>query len=206
MAKRESSFINMVSTLLIICLVSALSLGVINMITKPAIEASKQSGQASAIASVLPEYDKLGESYMFFAEGMRDSMEVFPALDSNGKEIAAAVKSYSYNGFSGYISIMVGLDVKGNVTGYSVLEHKETPGLGTKMVDWFKSSEKPSQSIIGKGASTTNFTVSKDGGDIDAITAATISSRAFLEAVCLACKVYDGSLDGLSSASNKSDK
>jgi len=60
-----------------------------------------------------------------------------------------------------------------------VLEQKETPGLGTKMVDWFKTN-KGNQSIIGKNPALANLTVSKDGGEIDAITASTISSRAFL--------------------------
>ena len=77
---------------------------------------------------------------------------------------------------------------------YSVLEQKETPGLGTKMLDWFKT-DKAKQSIKGKNPASSNMTVNKDGGDIDAITAATISSRAFLEAVRVAYKAYAGNLD-----------
>jgi electron transport complex protein RnfG len=79
-------------------------------------------------------------------------------------------------GFSDQIIIMVGLDKANNIVNYEVLSQKETPGLGTKCVDWFKNQ------INGKSINT-DFKVKQDGGDVDAITAATISSRAFLNAV-----------------------
>ena len=63
------------------------------------------------------------------------------------------------------------------------MQHAETPGLGSKMDEWFRDS---AHSIVGLNANTANLTVSKDGGDVDAITAATISSRAFLRALTLA--------------------
>jgi electron transport complex protein RnfG len=94
-----------------------------------------------------------------------------------------AVNTSSEKGFSGHIGIMAGLDTLGNITGYEVLDHKETPGLGSKMGDWFRNSEKPGQNVIGKNPAAMKFEVKKDGGDIDAITASTISSRAFLEAM-----------------------
>ena len=85
---------------------------------------------------------------------------------------------------------MAGFDKEGNVSGYAVLEHKETPGLGSKMDVWFNNPDKPNQYILGKNPETTNFKVSKDGGDIDAITASTITSRAFLDALTLAYDSY----------------
>lgn len=88
----------------------------------------------------------------------------------------------SVNGFGGTMRVMVGFAPDGTILGYEVLEHSETPGLGDKSTTWFKNADKPGQCIIGRQA-TGNFTVSKDGGDVDAITAATISSRAFLKAV-----------------------
>ena len=97
----------------------------------------------------------------------------------NGQE-GFAVET-AVDGFGGQFRVMVGFDAEGNILGYEILEHQETPGLGSHMVHWFKNAEKPGQNIIGrKGGS---LTVSKDGGDVDAITAATISSRAFLKAV-----------------------
>ena len=97
----------------------------------------------------------------------------------NGQE-GYAVET-AVDGFGGQFRVMVGFDEDGNILGYEILEHQETPGLGSHMTHWFKNADKPGQNIIGrKGGS---LTVSKDGGDVDAITAATISSRAFLKAV-----------------------
>ena len=98
----------------------------------------------------------------------------------NGQEGTAI--ECSANGFGGTIRLMVGFGTDGTILGYEVLEQQETPGLGTHIVEWFKDETKPGQCIIGRQA-TGQMTVSKDGGDVDAITAATISSRAFLNAI-----------------------
>ncbi|MCQ2341515.1 MAG: FMN-binding protein [Paludibacteraceae bacterium] len=98
----------------------------------------------------------------------------------NGQE-GTAIEAVA-DGFGGPIRIMVGFANDGTILGYEVLEQQETPGLGTHMVEWFKQADKPGQCIVGRQANG-QFTVSKDGGDVDAITAATISSRAFLKAV-----------------------
>ena len=85
------------------------------------------------------------------------------------------------NGFGGPMKVMVGVASDGTILGYEILEHSETPGLGDKAATWFKNADKPNQNIIGRKAG--NLSVSKDGGEVDAITAATISSRAFLTAI-----------------------
>ncbi|MBQ7631249.1 MAG: FMN-binding protein [Paludibacteraceae bacterium] len=97
----------------------------------------------------------------------------------NGQE-GFAVET-AVDGFGGQFRVMVGFDPEGNILGYEILEHQETPGLGSHMEHWFKNADKPGQNIIGRKGG--KLTVSKDGGDVDAITAATISSRAFLKAV-----------------------
>ena len=84
---------------------------------------------------------------------------------------------------------MVGFNIDGSIRNYRVLSHAETPGLGSKMEEWFRAG-KGNQSILGKNPSTDNLTVKKDGGSIDAITAATISSRAFLDAIANAYAAY----------------
>ncbi len=84
-------------------------------------------------------------------------------------------------GFGGQFTLMVGIAPDGTVLGYQVLEHQETPGLGAQMEHWFNDPTHPAANIIGRKAGA--LAVSKDGGDVDAITAATISSRAFLKAV-----------------------
>ena len=93
------------------------------------------------------------------------------------------------NGFSGEINIIYGFDQEGNVTGFEVVQQAETPGLGAKMNDWFRMPE-GKRSIIGLNSANNNLTVSKDGGDVDAITAATITSRAFLDALTRADKAF----------------
>lgn len=97
--------------------------------------------------------------------------------DTEGTAIKVAV-----DGFGGKMVVMVGFAQDGTILGYKILEHQETPGLGDKAAWWFKQEDKPNQNVVGRKA-TGQFQVSKDGGDIDAITAATISSRAFLKSM-----------------------
>jgi electron transport complex protein RnfG len=192
MAKRESTFINMVATLVIVTGVAAAALGYVYDFTKGPIEVAKLKAQTEAITQVLPAFDTLGTSFKVEAEAGADSLELFPAY-KNGELVGTAIKTYTRTGFSGFISIMAGVDKDGNFSGYSVLEHAETPGLGSKMDSWFKNTEKPNQSVIGKNPESTNFHVSKDGGQIDAITASTISSRAFLDAMRRGYTAYEKS-------------
>ncbi len=189
MAKRESNFTNMVLTLLLVTGIAATILGFVYDATKGPIEAAKLKAQTEAITQVLPEFDELGQSFKTLAEEGGDSLLFFPAY-KGGELVGTAIKTYTKKGFNGFISIMAGIDKDGNISGYSVLENAETPGLGSKMGDWFKNPEKPNQNVIGKSPETTKFTVSKDGGDIDAITASTITSRAFLDALNRAYDTY----------------
>ncbi len=190
MAKRESTFTNMVVTLLAVTAIAATALGYVHDLTKEAIEIAKQKAQADAIKKVLPQYETLGNSFKVAAGTEGDSLEIFPAF--NGQELAGiAIKTYTKKGFSGFISVMAGIDKAGNFSGYEVLEHAETPGLGSKMGVWFNNPEKPNQNIIGKNPRSIKFQVKKDGGDVDAITASTITSRAFLDALNRAYIAYE---------------
>ena len=199
MAKRESTFINMVVTLLLVTGIAAAGLGFVYDLTKGPIEVAKLKAQNEAIKLVLPEFDTLGTSFKSVAEEGGDSLEFFPAY-KDGELVGTAIKTYTNKGFSGFISVMAGIDNSGNFSGYSILEHQETPGLGSKMGVWFNNADKPNQYVIGKNPETTNFAVSKDGGDIDAITASTISSRAFLEALTRAYSTYEKNLEANSGA------
>ena len=151
MEKLQSSFKNMVLSLVIISMVAAGALAGVYMLTLKNIEAQKIAKQEAAKLAVL-----------------------------NGHEDGVAVEA-TVDGFGGPIRVMVGFDAEGNILGYEILEHQETPGLGSHMTHWFKNADKPGQNIIGRKAGT--LVVTKDGGDVDAITAATISSRAFLKAI-----------------------
>lgn len=190
MAKRESTFINMVLTLFVVTFVAAAALGFVYDLTKDAIEAAKMKAQSEAIEKVLPAFDELGEPVKVALPASDDSLEVFPAY-SDGELVGVAVKTFTNKGFSGFISVMAGIDNSGNLFGYEVLEHAETPGLGSKMNEWFRNTEKPSQNVIGKNPQSHQFEVTKDGGDIDAITASTITSRAFLDALTKAFEAFN---------------
>jgi electron transport complex protein RnfG len=109
--------------------------------------------------------------------GEGDSLDIYPAK-MNGEIVGYAVNTYTKKGFSGNISLMAGFKPDGTILDITVLEHKETPGLGTKMTEpEFKdqfADKNPGEFVL---------KVKKDGGPVDAITAATISSRAFCDAV-----------------------
>jgi electron transport complex protein RnfG len=200
MAKLESTFRNMVLVLTSITLVAAVALGSVYNLTKEPIEASKRAKQENAIMEVLPPDVLIKGADTITIEGMPEPFYVYQAY-AGDEFVGAAVQTYSKNGFSGEIKIMVGFDAKGSIINYSVLEQKETPGLGTKMVDWFKT-EKGNQNIRGLNGSKNNLNVTKNGGEVDAITAATISSNAFLEAVRYAYSAYSQNYDGLTGATS----
>lgn len=182
----KSTLTNMVLSLGIITIIAAALLAGVYTITEAPIKAAQLNKQIEAIKAVTPAFDNdpVNESMEITPQGESVPVKVFPAK-MGGKLVGAAVESYSSQGFSGDIKLIYGFDTEGNITGYAVMQHAETPGLGSKMGEWFCN---PAHSIIGLNAATSNLTVSKDGGDVDAITAATISSRAFLRALTLADK------------------
>lgn len=200
MAKLKSTFRNMFLSLSLICLTVAVLLAQVNKMTEKPIEEAKAMKLQNAIREVTPEFDNDPASEAFMMpDGQGDSLLVYPA--KRGDEIVGyALNSFSNNGFSGNIQIIVGFDMEHRIVNYAVLQHAETPGLGAKMSEWFKDTAKPSQSVIGRDLSKGALTVSKDGGDVDAITASTITSRAFLEAVNRAYAAYSGSKDAISGA------
>lgn len=182
MKKLSSTLPNMIASLLGISMLSALLLGILYKVTKEPIEQQALQQQLDAIKRVAPEFDNNPEadSKNFTIDG--NTFTVYPAM-KNGKLVGAAVKGSSMNGFSGEIQIMAGFDSNGVVRDYQVLKHAETPGLGSKMEAWFRDPT-GARSILDKSPVITSFYVTKDnGGEIDGITAATYSSRAFLEAV-----------------------
>lgn len=179
-------------SLTIICVVAAAILAFVNKQTEPSIAFSKKEKLVNAIKEVVPGFDNSpsDESYMLPLD-TGDSLKVYPAKKA-GELIGVAIESYTMNGFSGEIKIIVGLKPNGEVIDYAILQHAETPGLGDKMGTWFRT-DKNKQSILGRDLSQGPLSVSKDGGDVDAITAATISSRAFLDAVNRAYTAYANS-------------
>jgi electron transport complex protein RnfG len=178
MAKTESTFRNMVLSLTLISLGAAACLGFVYQVTKEPIEISNLNRKLEAIKMVVPEFNNNPFEDMFrLATPEGDSLDIYPAK-KDSVIVGYAVNTFTNNGFSGYIGLMAGFKPDGTIINISVLEHKETPGLGTKMTE-----PKFKDQFMEKNPSEFNLKVRKDGGPVDAITAATISSRAFCDAV-----------------------
>ena len=206
MAKLKSTFRNMFLSLSLICLTVAILLAQVNKMTATPIAEAKAMKLQGAISEVVPEFDNDPTAEAFtMAAGQGDSLLVYPA--KRGSEIVGyAMNSYTNNGFSGNIQLMVGFDMEHRIVNYAVLQHAETPGLGSKMGEWFRDEERPSRSVIGRDLSAGSLAVSNDGGDIDAITASTITSRAFLEAVNRAYAAYLKSMSEQSAIQTETTK
>ncbi len=187
MAKPESNFVNMFVTLFLVTLVSAGTLAMVNEVTKAPIAKAKEAKKIRAIKEVAPSFDNNpAEVSNVVKVDLKDevkpgifetfNVEIYPA--KRGSEIVGyAVKTLTNLGFSGKIDIMVGFKPDGEIVGVKVLSHAETPGLGDKMQPGLAPKVK------GKNPASYKLKVTKDGGDLDALTAATISSRAFCDAV-----------------------
>lgn len=191
MSKKESTFLNMAMPLLLITLLSGLALGFVNDLTIEPKAKAQLNKKINALKQVLPEFDNnpVEDLKKFKTDLATDSIEVYPAFKSN-EFVGAAVISYSEKGFSGLVKIMVGFKPDGSIQNIAVLEQKETPGLGTKMKD--KSFLKQFENV---NPSAFKLKVKKDNGDVDALTGATISSRAFTEAAQMAYSVYVKNLE-----------
>ena len=176
----------MVVALLVITAIAGGVLGLVYSMTKDAIALVDQKKNEAAIKAVLPlenvtyKADTLKYNY----EGVDMTFPCNLAYDANGTFQGAAVKT-SEGGFGGKIDMMVGFLADGTIKGTSVLSHAETPGLGANMTGKFKDQ------FVDKNPNNFKLIVKKDGGDVDAITAATITSRAFSKAVDKAYKAFE---------------
>lgn len=182
MSKKKDTFINMLVSLFAITIISGFSLGYVNELTVGPIEKGKIERKVNALKLVLPTFDNnpVEDVQLIKSPLAKDSVEVYPAF-SNNQFVGAAIIGSTEKGFSGLIKIMVGFKPNGTIQNIVVLEQKETPGLGTKMKD-----DKYLAQYRDQDPSTYNLKVTKDGGDVDALTGATITSRAFGEAVQMA--------------------
>ena len=179
----ESSLKNMVLVLFTITLLSSAAVGGVYMLTEKPIAQAKVAAVNNALKQVLPEYEATTSQDI---EVNALPIKVHTATVAD-KAVGYAVESISKNGFGGEVRLMVGFDTEGTILNINVLEQKETPGLGTKMAD---EGNVLLASLKDKNAAQINLTVKKDGGDIDALTAATISSRAYAEAVAVAYEAF----------------
>ena len=200
MKKLDSSLKNMVLVLTGITIVAGALLGYVNELTKGPIADANAKALSDAIALVVPGFDNNPAESPETIELDGTTYKIYKAT-KGGEFIGAAVES-SANGFGGALNVLVGFDKDGNIIDYSLLSHAETPGLGSKAADWFKKGQKGD--ITGKNPGKGALIVNKDGGDVDAITASTITTRAFLNAVNNAYAAYSGqNVDGMSGATEQ---
>lgn len=155
------------------------ALSIVYLKTKEPIEKATRQKEINAIKQVLPEFDSDPLNEMFEKDGL-----VYYPVYKQGQKVGCAVKTYTNKGFSGHFEVMAGFLPDGSIFNTQVIQHKETPGLGNKMTD-----PKFKDQFMSKNPTSFKMKVKKDGGGVDAITAATVSSRAYCDALQ---KAYDG--------------
>ncbi len=186
MAKKESTLGNMIIALVAVTFAASTSLGFVYQLTKEPIAAARLAKKMNAIQNVLPEFNNEPNMEVYKIPVDGDTLYLYPAKIDEGL-VGTAIESFTNQGFSGEIKIMVGFLPDGSIYDVAVLEHKETPGLGDKME---RKKSNWGLQFKGKDPKIFNVSVTKDGGDVDAITASTISSRAFCDAINRAYNAY----------------
>lgn len=170
----------MIIVLISVAGLSALILGIVYKLTEGPIQKSKDQRSFEAISEVVyGEFDNnpFEEKHIIPTSDGKGKLELYPAR-KDGNISSVAIKTYTNNAFGGKMELMVGFYVDGTINKYKVIDQKETPGLGTKI-----SEPKFSDQFNGINPGKHVFKVKQDGGDIDAVTAATISSRAVIDAI-----------------------
>ena len=218
MKKLESSLKNMLIVLTLVSAVAAFLLAYVNNVTSTTISKINEEALSAGIKSVL----NIGADDPISVGEKDVNGFIVYEVTRNSDWIGTAVKSTDKSGFGGDIEVLVGFDQDGKILGYEVLKHAETPGLGARAGEWFRTATlgevkevgvfskiffgKPdpagSHNIIGRDIAQGELKVTKDGGDIDAITASTITSRAFLNAVNNAYKVFKGNVSDVNSSAS----
>jgi len=176
--------VKLIAVLVIICAIAGSLLAWVHKVTYEPIQETERRVRNQAMQEVLPEYsnDPVAES-VSVPDG--EDTWTFHVARKDGIYVGAAFETVTSKGYGGDIVIMVGVSADDKVQAIKILKQKETPGLGAKVEspDWRGQ-------FSGKNISETKWSVKKDQGDIDQITAATISSRAVTEAVKKGLDVY----------------
>lgn len=208
MNKLKSSFVNMTAVLVSVAAIMGGMLAFVNHVTSDLIKKQEEKVLAEGIATVMGKSRGkvvVSDTITKIIDGKQNIFVIHKIEGDDGSFVGAAVES-TVMGFGGNLKTLVGFGRGNKILGYTVLQSSETPGLGAKADKWFQKDGPGS--IVGRNLTGRNLLeVKKDGGDIDAITASTITSRAFLNAVNNAYLAYSGDnqTDGESGASVKND-
>lgn len=185
----------LIVALTVTCVISAFALAWVNSLTKGPIAKQEKLNRLQAIKAVLPPFDN---------DPVKDAKELVVGRDKKGNpkvvtfflgkkigEVCGVAFETVGEGYGGFIYVMLGVNPAGEVTGIYILKHLETPGLGANI-------ERPEFIRQFRGKSLANsklvrgeLAVTKDGGDIQALTGATISSRGVVQAVNWGLKVFE---------------
>lgn len=213
MEKLKPTLKNMTLVLVGVAVVVGFILAYVNHVTEGPIAEKAKATLAQGIKDVM-KVDGIQvtkeDTVKTNVDGKELTYIVHETSDKSGKPVGAAVESTT-TGFGGDLKVLVGFDHDGKITGYTILESSETPGLGAKAEKWFQSAADGGKGgkscVIGLSPKDGELKVSKDGGQVDAITASTITSRAFLKAINEAYAAYcKQNTDGTSGASKQENK
>ena len=184
--KISNSLSAMIFSLVGVSVFSGLMLGFVYEQTKAPIQAAQNHMELEAITDIIgSDYDNNpfeDKTYIYDDNG--NKLEFYPAR-KDGQIKAFAIKTFSNKAFGGKLELIAGFGINGKILGYKVVNSQETPGLGTKV-----SEADFAEQFRGLRPQSPAFNVRQDGGEIDAVTSATISSRAVIDAIRKAYNAY----------------
>jgi electron transport complex protein RnfG len=178
----KSSFKNMTIVMFCITLICSAAVGGVYLLTKERIEQAATIKFQKALSIVLPAFDAVSEESV----DVNGEMITINTATLEGRTVGYAVSSNA-GGFGGTIDMVVGFDAEGKVVGVNVLKHSETPGLGSLIAN---EGNILVNQFVGNNPAEMTLKVRKDGGSIDALTGATITSRAYINGVEKAFNAY----------------
>lgn len=178
----KSTLKNMVLVLMLVTFVASSAVGLVYQLTAAPIADATKAKTTNAIAQVLPDFDKLLEPKEIEMDGGK--LRIYEATNG-GTIVGYAVETFTKEGFGGEIDLMVGFKADKTINDIAVISHNETPGLGDKILP---TKSNFSVQFQGKDPATFKLSVTKEGGEVDAITASTITSKAYCDAVSRAYK------------------
>lgn len=174
--KKQSAFLHLTRLAVTLFLITAVMAGLlagVNAVTRDKIAAAKAAKLQAALSTVMP--DAAGMEEISFTGSDSTIRSVYKATDGSGYAVEVAPA-----GFGGEISMLVGVGDDGKVTGISVISHAETAGLGAVAAAKTAAGEAFRSQFLGMSG---ELAVTKDGGEVDAIAGATITSRAVVAGV-----------------------
>ncbi|MBN2527467.1 MAG: RnfABCDGE type electron transport complex subunit G [Deltaproteobacteria bacterium] len=193
--------VKMILVLTLIAGAAGLGLSAVNDYTKPLAEANNRNYTLTSINTVIPEAD-IPDACKKYAAAFdnapdRDAICVGASTVYRGRKgnniVGIAVEAIGEEAYSGTITVLVGIRMSdGQLSGLKVLKHAETPGLGSVMTKC-----EFQQQMVGKGPTDINWTVVKDGGDVNQISGATITSRSLLNAIHKAQEIWKNNRDDI---------